>query len=225
MTNLQEVLAPRALGSLTDQIYEQLERAILEGKLTFGERLVEGQLAKAFGTSRSPIREALRRLEAEGLVQIDARRSVTVINPSREDIIGTFEVREVLEGMAARFAAERATQEDLDAMEAYLRQRHEEVSHQETAGQIVKGGKDFHDLLLAASHHKQLIDALQGLVKITRLLKHRSAAIEGRPQEALAEHRAIFEAIRNRNPELAERLAREHVARVKQRFIKSTFGE
>src|SRR5690606_39463919 len=91
-----------------------------------GERLVEGQLAKAFGTSRSPIREALRRLEAEGLVQIDARRSVTVINPSREDIIGTFEVREVLEGMAARFAAERATQEDLDAMEAYLRQRSEE---------------------------------------------------------------------------------------------------
>jgi len=222
--SLEDVLVPRTLESLTDQIHDQLEQAILEGRLTFGERLVEGQLARAFGTSRSPIREALRRLEAAGLVQIDARRSVTVINPSREDIIGTFEVREVLEGMAARSAALRATQEDLDGMEEYLRQRLEEVSRHETAVKIVKEGRDFHDLLIQASHHKQLIDALQGFVKISRLLKHRSAAIEGRPQEALAEHRAIFEAIRSRDPDLAERLTREHVAKVRERFIQSAFG-
>lgn len=223
--NLEDLIVPPTLGSLADQIYHQLERAILEGRLEFGARLVEGQLAQAFGTSRTPIREALRRLEADGLVQIDARRSVTVINPSKEDIIGTFEVREVLEGMAARFAAVRATDDDLKRMEDYLNQRLEEVNRQETAVRIDKAGHDFHDLLLQASHHKQLMEASHSFVKISRLLRHRSAAIEGRPKEALSEHRPIFEAIRDRDPDRAEALARCHVQKVKERFIKSAFQE
>lgn len=222
--SIEELVAPGTLGSLADQIHDHLERAILEGRLAFGQRLVEGQLAKAFGTSRSPIREALRRLEAEGLVQIDARRSASVVTLSQEDIIGTFEIREVLEGMAARFAAQRATSEDLAEMETYLRQRLEEVSRPETASRIDKQGKDFHDLLAKASHHKQLTQALQVFVKVFRLLKHRSAAIEGRPQEALAEHRAIFEAVRNRDAERAEALARQHVAKVKERFMRTAFA-
>ncbi|MBO8140837.1 MAG: GntR family transcriptional regulator [Firmicutes bacterium] len=216
---IENLMAPRPLGSLADQIHDQLERAILEGQLDFGERLVEGQLARLFGTSRSPIREALRRLEAEGLVQIDARRSVSVITLSPEDIVGTFEVREVLEGMAARFAAQRATDEDLALMETYLNRRLDEVADRKTASRIDKDGRDFHDLLIQASHHKQLIEALQSFVKVSRLLKHRAAAIEGRPQEALEEHRAIFEAVRARDAERAEALTRAHVARVKDRLM------
>ena len=197
------------LVSLARQIQAHLERLIFQGGLKSGERLSEPDIAKWFGTSRSPVREALRHLEQAGLVTIEPRRGASVRAPSQHEVEDMLAVREALEGMAARLSAERATEAEIAQLKACVNRRLQEL-HIPSAAVT-----DFHEALVRASHNEPLQTILRGSWNMFRMLRSLSASGEGRPTQSIGEHRAIIRAIEGRDPDGAEDAARSHVRKVR----------
>jgi DNA-binding GntR family transcriptional regulator len=191
-----------------DAVYQALRHGILQGDLAPGGRLRSDALANELRVSRTPVREALRKLEAEGLV---ARSGAGLIVHalSEQDLTELFYVREALEGMAARLAAENATpsemaeiRELLEDMEA-LRRRGDVEALRRLTG-------EFHQLVCRASHNNRLLQSLKALLDTARQIQTSTLYGEGRPAEALTEHRNLLRAIEARDGDRAEKLAREH---------------
>ena len=197
------------LVSLARQIQAHLERLIFQGGLKSGQRLSEPDIAKWFGTSRSPVREALRHLEQAGLVTIEPRRGASVRAPNPREVEDMLAVREALEGMAARLTAERATEADIAQLKACVNRRSQEL-HIPSAAVT-----DFHEALVRASHNEPLQTILRGSWNMFRVLRSLSASGEGRPTQSIGEHRAIIRAIEARDPDAAEAAARSHVRKVR----------
>jgi DNA-binding GntR family transcriptional regulator len=196
------------VGSAVDAVYEVLRRSILDGELPPGHRLRSDVLANDLNVSRTPVREALRKLETEGLV--DASRSGLVVRQStEEDLIEIFYIREALEGMAARLAAENATRAEIDELHALFEDM-EAVAARGDIALVRKLTGEFHLLVCRASHNKRLIRSLQGLLDHVRQAQSSTLYMPGRPADALREHRALLRAIEKRDPDLAESLARQH---------------
>ncbi len=195
-------------GTAVDAVYEVLRRSILDGELPPGHRLRSDVLANELKVSRTPVREALRKLETEGLV--DASRSGLVVRQSsEEDLIEIFYLREALEGMAARLAAENATRAEIDELHALFEDM-EAVAARGDIALVRKLTGEFHLLVCRASHNKRLIQSLQGLLDHVRQAQSSTLYMPGRPADALKEHRALLRAIAKRDPDLAETLARQH---------------
>jgi DNA-binding GntR family transcriptional regulator len=203
-----------ARNSLADAVYERLRNQIVTGTLQPGERLLEPVLAETLGVSRTPIREALRRLEQAELVRRNPRdlgRYVHALPPDEmREILG---VRAVLEGYAARLAAERATTEDLDALEAVHAQAQRTVDDGDTT-KLVELNTQFHDGINRASrapHCVALIDELRD-----RILQYRFAFLrnERTRRDSFNDHGSILAALRERDPDRAEQLVRQHIARI-----------
>jgi len=191
-----------------DAVYEALRQAILEGELAPGRRLRSDALAGELNVSRTPVREALRKLEAEGLVE--ASRSALVVRQlTEEDLTEIFYVREALEGMAARLAAENATRAELDELAALVEDMGTVAACGDVAGLRELTG-EFHALVCRASHNKRLIRSLTGLLDHARQAQTSTLHLPGRPAEALAEHAGLLRAIERRDADRAEELARAH---------------
>lgn len=193
---------------LTERAHDELREAIVSGDIAPGEALFEVQLGERLGMSRTPVREALKMLAREGLVEALPSRGYRVPQPSIRDLRELFELRETLEGMAARYAALRATEEQLAQLQR-LCDRYEREKAWDAWTLI---GSRFHDLIVEAAGNQRLraqLDSFNSQIEMTR----RSAlrADGGRRQAAIGQHRAIFEAIRARDPDRAQRLACEHV--------------
>lgn len=193
---------------MSNSVYDRLRADIIAGIFLPEHALVETTLGERYGTSRTPIREALQRLESELLVERSAR-GMRVRGSTPEEILEIYEVRIELEGLAARIAAHRHTQLDLiriksarDAMEA----------ESELQGRAAKN-RNFHQAIWAATHNATLVDQLERLN--LHLLRYTTStyAAEGRWGEAVHEHELIVKAIEARNGENAERLAEEHMSR------------
>jgi len=190
---------------LRDQVREELRDRIADGRLPPGTKMVERELASELGVSRVPVREAVRMLETEGFVQVVPRRGVIVRHLSRRDVEELFDMREVLEVWAARRAATDATEAELsgmaailDAGEAALPEGHIEAHH---------ANESFHDALLAMAHHHLLAFILEPLQGRLHWLFRQSPD----DVELAHDHRALFEAIKARDPDEAGRLALDHV--------------
>ena len=148
---------------LRDIIYDDLKMGILTGKILPGTRLLEVELADKMGVSRTPVREAIRRLEKEGLVNIEPRHGAYAAKVSVEDMIEILEVRELMESMAAQLAANRITQEQLDALLQTENEYQKAVKSGDVEDMIVLDSK-FHKQVVEASHNRtlyQLIEPLQ----------------------------------------------------------------
>ena len=196
------------VGTAVDAVYEVLRRSILDGELPPGHRLRSDVLANDLNVSRTPVREALRKLETEGLV--DASRSGLVVRQStEEDLIEIFYLREALEGMAARLAAENATRVEIDELQALFEDM-EAVAARGDIALVRKLTGEFHLLVCRASHNKRLMQSLQGLLDHVRQAQSSTLYMPGRPADALKEHRALLRAIEKRDPDLAETIARQH---------------
>lgn len=215
MSETEQPMAVPPLVSLARQIEAHLERLILKGTLKSGQRLSEPEIAGWFGSSRSPVREALRHLEQVGLVTIEPRRGASVKVPNRQEVEDTLFVREALEGMAARLTALRATDAEIAQLRACVNKRSQEL-HIPSAAVT-----DFHEVLIKASHNEPLQALLRGSWNLFRILRSLSAVGEGRPTLSVDEHRAIIGAIESRNPDLAEEAARCHVRRVMANLLSS----
>lgn len=212
-------VAPLRRRRLVDEAARSLRQAILAGRLPAGTRLRQEDLAARLGISRTPIREALGRLQQEGLLEILPSQGVRVVALEPEEAVQLYDVREVLDGLAARLAARHADATALRRLGVSLARMGQCVKRRD-ANQWFPAHVAFHDEIFRASENRRL-QALQSVVRLSirrfhpLLLKTRN-----RLADAYAEHRAIYEAIAAHDGEDAERLARAHIASAKEIVLK-----
>lgn len=199
--------------TLADQVYDRVVEAIVVGDIEAGSAISENEVAVRFGVSRGPAREAIFRLEAKGLITRAAHMGARVVDLTLDDLRGLYEVRESLEGMACRLAAERMTVVEMVALEGKL-ERHASRPEVVTGKSYYQAGgdQDFHIAIAAASHNPRLLRSLAGdLYDVMRVYRFRSSTTVGRTREALAEHKDILVALKSRDPDAAEAAMRRHI--------------
>jgi len=208
---------------LRELVFEALREAILKGVLKPGERLMEIQLAEEMGVSRTPVREAIRKLELEGLVAMVPRKGAYVASLSMKDIIEVFEIRSALEGLAAELAAERITDGELEELERYLVRITESIEAGDLS-LVVAVDTDFHSQLYKASRNERLAQIINNLREQIQRFRTTSLSLPGRMQAALEEHKKIVDAISSRDGTLARRLAEEHIENAENSFMEAIRG-
>lgn len=194
--------------SINSAVTNSIRKAILSGKLAPGERLTEIALAKTFGVSRNPVREALRVLEVEGIVEINPRKGARVVLLSTEEIQEIIELRAELEGMSAKYAARRCTLEARTTLQDLLDKGNEAVE-QNDIGRLVELNVAFHGAVAKAGKNRFLAGFMKTLNEKTQWI------FASRPVENIAdnwnEHAAILQAIISADEELSAVLAKRHV--------------
>ncbi|NLG80651.1 MAG: GntR family transcriptional regulator [Firmicutes bacterium] len=145
---------------IREKVYARLRKAIVEGYFAPGERLVQDKLAEQLGVSRSPVREAIRRLESEGLVEVTPVRRVTVINMPLDEAVGLYDLREVLEGLAARLAARNITPDQLSGLRDCVRRMEGLLPPKTTPHRWVEENSRFHEIIVQASRNRKLTELL-----------------------------------------------------------------
>lgn len=197
--------------SLVDTVAERLEEAIIGGELAPGERVFEQVLAADYGISRGPLREAIRRLEGRRLLERTANKGVRVVDLSPERLEELLQVRESLEGMAARLAAGQIGDDEVGELRKLL-ETHQETSLEKGYYQQ-SGDFDFHFRIVQASGNGFLISLLtEDLYDLLRLYRYKSSTMVGRAEQALAEHHAIVDALAAHDPDAAEAAMRTHIS-------------
>lgn len=195
--------------SLADQVFEHLETDILSGKYSKGETLTESKLSVELGVSRTPIREALRRLEQEHLIE-EAPKGVVVVGISEKDLEDIFQIREKLEGQVGAMAAQNRTDEQLDILREAV-EFQEFYLGKQNPDRIKSMDSRFHETVYKMSGSTIFYDVLMPLHK--KILKYRRASVSdsSRAEASVSEHRAIYEAIAACDSVLASRLITEHL--------------
>jgi DNA-binding GntR family transcriptional regulator len=201
-------------ASSSQQAYDTILGAILNRKVRSGQRLAEIPVARAIDLGRTPVREALMRLEADGFVASEPRVGLVVASNTLEMISEIYEVREVLEGFAARLAARYARPSDIVAIEQIYSESVELTEKHDTL-QLRLLNTRFHQAINAAARNDQLSRTLRQLVNRLRLSPVSIFDAPGRAEEVLKEHRALLDALIVRDEELAASLASEHQRRDK----------
>jgi len=174
-----------------------------------GDRLVESELAEKFGVSRTPIREALQRLETQGLLTRDGR-SLIVASLDHTQMAELYVVRGELEGLAARLAARHATPEEVGVLRDMLAEDH---AHLNDPDAMSRANRRFHKQIHLASHNRFLVQQLDLVHRSMALLATTSISAEGRPQDTLAEHGIIVKAIEAGDGDSAYEALRDHISK------------
>lgn len=201
-------LRPIRRETLEDQVYRALRQSILEGRLKGGERLVQEALASTFGTSRIPVRDALRRLHQEGLVEADERGGYRVATWGPEDVEDVYTLRLLLEPEALRLAGPKLSEEELDELEA-LQFQMEEAASEGDLDRYVDLNRSFHFFLYEAAEKRRLLQFIQmlwsGLPPLTPL------SVPGQLDRSNREHRLLVQALRKGAVEEAVHILRRHI--------------
>lgn len=197
--------------SLRGQVFDKIRSDILNGKYKRGEELVESLIGKELGISRTPVREAIRQLELEGLVQLVPNKGAFVTGISEKDVRDIYLIRARLEGLAARMAAKNITPELLDAMEetVVLSEYHAKKEHYE---QVCEMDSKFHKLLYKASGSRILEHTLTDFHQYVQRVRMASIMKKRRMEKSNDEHDAILTAIREHDEEKAELVATRHIS-------------
>jgi DNA-binding GntR family transcriptional regulator len=198
---------------LSIRLYDELSRAIVAGDLAPGEKLSEPVIARRYGASRAPVREAIRRLQERGLVTYVANQGVRVAEPSAAEFLALLDVREATEGMAARLAAENMSDEEVAALEQLVAGHRGEIERNPLGAYLQDEPEaDFHRRIANGSGNPILADLLcEQFYPRLRLCRRLHSTVPGRGREAWREHVRITEAISHRDGELAEILMRRHI--------------
>ncbi|MDD3222021.1 MAG: GntR family transcriptional regulator [Clostridia bacterium] len=196
--------------SLTEKVYQALRSDILSGGFKDQEELKENALAKDYGVSRTPVREAIRQLALEGLVDTIPNRGAYVHNIHCKDVVDVYAMRSLLEGLAARWAVENATKEQIEAMEevVYMSEYYRNKGNLE---QVYVSDNRFHELLYIASGSHLLEHMLRMFHEYVQQVRKNALKDEIRAKNSFEEHAAILEAIKNHQADEAARLATQHI--------------
>jgi len=213
---------PEKSASSHADAYDQLLAAIDSGELPPGSRLRESQLAERFGISRTPVREALRRLEAQGLVAHEPHRGVVVAQLDYDQLGELYAVREVLEGTAARLAARHASPEEIEILRD-LAATHAAMVDDPQA--LAEANKRFHRQINRACHNRYLNAMLENMRVNLALLSGTTFTLAERRRVVAEEHAGIVEAIAEGDEEKAETLARRHISNGYKARIALTAGD
>ena len=200
--------------TLAERVFHQLQDAIVRGELPPGSKITEPGLSQAYGISRGPLREAMRRLEAHRLIERVPHVGARVVKLSVKELLELFDLREALESMAARLAAEHMSAAEIaglrDVLAVHEQQR--DLKRGEAYYQR-EGDLDFHYLIVQGSQNRMLMTLLcDDLYYLVRLYRTQFGANGTRPQRAFVEHHRIVDAIEAGDAELAELLMRRHVS-------------
>ena len=204
--------------SRTERVYNILLENIIKQKFTPGERLVERDLAEMLGVSKTPVREALGRLEKEGLVYGVPYRGVFVARISLKDVLEIYDLREVIEGLGARGATKKINKEQIEQLNSIIQSSKDCVKKNDLECYSSLDLK-FHNLLATISGNKRLGQIMQLLRNQTRILMSTSVKLPGRVKVSLGDHKKIVEAVVRQDAKLAEKLAREHVRKTKEAIL------
>lgn len=211
---------PPERESIGAAVYRRLREAILSGRIPMGARINELELASVWKISRTPIRDALRRLEAEGLVQAASGRGMIVPVLTRSEVEELYEVRQALEGVAARRAAERATPEFLTKLNTLIKAYGTAVK-QEDMRRLLVVDDDLHTAIVQMAQNRRLQQAIHGV----RMQLHRvhvgSFRLKGRAATSFREKARLVAAIRSMNPARAEAAMQEHLASLRADLVEN----
>ena len=211
-TNLDFEHAPAKLENRTlwQRVHEHLREEILEGRLPPGTELQEMALSQSLGVSRGPIRDALGRLAAEGLVIVRPRRGAVVRQLSSEEFVEAYQVREALETMAVRLAVPRLTAEELSRLSTHI----DEMTAQADAGDVhgfFAANRSFHETFFDASGNRTLTNTYRQLLSQIDCYRRRSLQLRGDLRRSIAEHRAILRAAKAGDVDRTVHLMSEHI--------------
>ena len=214
-------------NSLGSRVFQKIRDGILEGKYKEHEELRENTIGKELGVSRTPVREALRQLELEGLVTIIPNKGAYVTGISAKDIGDIYIMRSMLEGLCARWATENITEEQLDELEEImmLSEFHMKREGGGSADQIAELDNRFHTIFYAASNSRILGHLLMDFHKYVQAARNYSVVSEERARKSVREHRQILRAIQDKDKDLAEQLANEHILHVIQNLKRQGYEE
>jgi DNA-binding GntR family transcriptional regulator len=204
-----------------DFVYDSLRDAIWEGRIARGERVREEEVARSLGVSRTPVREALQRLQRRGLLVNGLGRGLIVAELSKREVIELYAMREILEGSAARFAAQHATGPEIDIL--YRLQR-DLAEAPDDALLLVKLNRRFHQAIYDAAHNQYLTQTLDALHDSMALLHSTTFRAPNRRRESDEEHRRIVAAIERHDADEAEAIAREHIRQAQRTRFEALIG-
>ncbi len=206
--------------SLEERVFDTLEEEILSGELKSGAALTELALSERLGVSRTPVRGALQRLADEGLVDMLPNKGAVVVGVTERDLVDIYNIRMRLEGLAARTAAERMSDEDkkrlsdsVDLAEFYIRKN--DFEH------LKELDTEFHRIIYAATGNRMLSKMLTGMHKSIKSYRKKSLSVEGRHERSLKEHKDILRAIQMGDGEAADRLTYAHISAALDNIILS----
>lgn len=206
--------------SLGEHVFESLKAAIVRGKISAGEWLVESHIAEMLGISRTPVREAFHKLEREGLIERQPRGGFTVLGLNREDIEETFGIRSVLEGYAARLAAVKHEGQELEMLEQKI-EEFQEALDRKKMNLLPAINTEFHNLLYGLSKSPKLIHMINGLKD--QIYRYREMILKESKFASTSnlDHKRMLKTIRKRDAEGAERLVREHILRGQEMVLQA----
>lgn len=198
--------------SLSGKVFHKLQEDILSGKYATDEELKEKTIGDEMGVSRTPVREALRQLELQGLVTITPNKGAHVVGFSKQDLNDIYEIRSVLEGLCAKWAAVKATAEQIGELEeiVYLTEFHVSKGHSE---QVFELDNKFHEKLYEACGSKILGNVLSDYHRYVQRIRRATLKSRERSEKSSEEHRMIAEAVREHDSEKAQMLANQHIMR------------
>lgn len=205
------------INPLYEQIYENIKAAIIYGELAPGERMVDAWFAEKLGVSRSPVREAFRKLEQDGLL-INKDGTILVYNPNTEDAIELFEIRAGLEGMAVFLATSIITEEEIEELEQSIQQVKKALMVKDVK-KVITLNTFFHESIIKTSRNKRLLEMMRNINNIALLYRSNFFNDIFANDFFLEEHTEILEAIKSRNPELASNKMREHILHDSEQWI------
>lgn len=211
--------------SLSSRVFQKIRDNILNGTYKEQDELRENTIGKELGVSRTPVREALRQLELEGLVTIIPNKGAYVTGITPKDVKDIYIVRSLLEGLCARWATEHITEEQLDELEeiVLLSEFHIKKEGHNNIEQIAILDGRFHAVLYEASDSRILSHVLMDFHRYVQMARKSSIVSEERARKSIREHKQILRAIKDQDADLAEQLANEHILHVIQNLRKQGF--
>lgn len=220
-------IQPVEAKSLVDVITKEIETAIFNGTLEPGAKVSEQGLARQLGVSRGPLREALRRLEGRKLIERTTNIGARVAKLSVDDLENLLVIREALEGMAARLAAQNMTDAERETLKALITAHGEQESVRSGTGYLQeKPDFDFHFFIIRAAKNERLEAMLCGeLYDLLRAYRYKSSTLDGRARNAFAEHEAIVKALIESDADAAEAAMRLHLSTARQHIVSQMRAE
>ena len=210
--------------SLRGRVFHKLRDDILSGKYKEYEELKEVAIGEELGVSRTPVREAFRQLELEGLIRIIPNKGAYVTGITEKDVKDIYMIRSLLEGLCARWATEHITKEQMEEMEEniYLAQFHARKGHLD---QLAELDNRFHDIMYEACNSKMLENRLKDFHQYVLRVRKKTLANANRGLMSNSEHEQIMEAIKAGNADLAEQLANRHMINAYENMVKNGLHE
>lgn len=210
--------------SLRGRVFSKLREDILSGRYAEHEELREMAIGEEMGVSRTPVREAFRQLELEGLIQIIPNKGAYVTGITEKDVKDIYVIRSLLEGLCARWATEHITQAQMEEMEenVYLAEFHARKGHLD---QLAELDSRFHDIMYEACNSKLLEHNLKDLHQYVMRVRRKTLANANRGPKSNEEHKHIMEAIKTGNGDLAEQLAHQHMINAYDNMVENGLHE